>query len=189
MRKKDVLTTGQVAGICNVAPRTVSKWFDSGQLKGYKIPGSKDRRIPYAELIRFLKLHDMPLPKDSNGRLKILLIDYRPNRNLAQSLQAHGDFDVQCAENIFEAGLLALKFSPNVILIDLMNNQVDARQICTYIQKTDELQGCATIALAGGLNQKEAASLLAYHFDAIITDPSDIPAMIAAIENACLQTS
>jgi len=35
-----VFTTGQVAKICKVAPRTVSKWFDSGRLKGYRIPGS-----------------------------------------------------------------------------------------------------------------------------------------------------
>ena len=33
-----VFTTGQVAKICKVAPRTVSKWFDSGRLKGYRIP-------------------------------------------------------------------------------------------------------------------------------------------------------
>ncbi|HUU19441.1 MAG TPA: hypothetical protein VMW72_19990 [Sedimentisphaerales bacterium] len=32
---KNVLMTGDVAKICNVAPRTVSKWFDNGQLKGY----------------------------------------------------------------------------------------------------------------------------------------------------------
>src|SRR4051812_28109101 len=43
MKIKDVLTTGEVAKICNVAPRTVSKWFDSGALHGYRIPGSKDR--------------------------------------------------------------------------------------------------------------------------------------------------
>ena len=57
---KDVLTTGDVAKICHVAPRTVSKWFDNGQLKGYRIPGSKDRRIPVSELIRFMKMHNMP---------------------------------------------------------------------------------------------------------------------------------
>ena len=57
---KDVLTTGQVSRICNVAPRTVCKWFDSGQLRGYRIPGSRDRRIPLAELIRFMKAHNMP---------------------------------------------------------------------------------------------------------------------------------
>ena len=59
MRK--VFTTGQVAKICQVAPRTVSKWFDSGRLKGYRIPGSQDRRIPRDQLIRFLKENHMPL--------------------------------------------------------------------------------------------------------------------------------
>ena len=56
-----VFTTGQVAKICKVAPRTVSKWFDSGRLRGYRIPGSQDRRIPREYLIKFLKEHGMPL--------------------------------------------------------------------------------------------------------------------------------
>jgi excisionase family DNA binding protein len=56
-----VYTTGRVAKICNVAPRTVSKWFDSGRLKGYRIPGSQDRRIPRAQLVKFLRENGMPL--------------------------------------------------------------------------------------------------------------------------------
>ena len=52
---KDVLTTGEVAKVCNVAARTVSKWFDSGQLQGYRIPGSKDRRIPVSSLQQFMR--------------------------------------------------------------------------------------------------------------------------------------
>lgn len=54
---REVLTTGQVAKIIQVAPRTVSKWFDSGKLKGYRIPGSNDRRITRKELERFIKEH------------------------------------------------------------------------------------------------------------------------------------
>lgn len=61
---KTIFTTGQVAKICKVAPRTVSKWFDSGRLRGYRIPGSQDRRIPREHLIRFLKEHGMPLSDD-----------------------------------------------------------------------------------------------------------------------------
>jgi len=57
---KNVLTTGQVAGICNVASRTVTKWFDKKLLKGYRIPGSRDRRIPVAELVRFMKKYEIP---------------------------------------------------------------------------------------------------------------------------------
>ncbi len=57
-----VFTTGSVAKICKVAPRTVSKWFDSGLLKGYRIPGSNDRRIPEADLLVFMRARGLPVP-------------------------------------------------------------------------------------------------------------------------------
>src|SRR5688500_19637885 len=72
---KDVLTTGEVAKICSVAPRTVSKWFDSGALHGYRIPGSKDRRIPLNQLIRFMKQHGMPLNGLMTGSTRVLIVD------------------------------------------------------------------------------------------------------------------
>jgi hypothetical protein len=52
-------TTGQVAKICDVAPRTVSKWFDGKLIEGYRIPGSQDRRVPREKLIAFLKKNNM----------------------------------------------------------------------------------------------------------------------------------
>ncbi len=55
-----VLTTGDVAEICNVASRTVGKWFDKKLLKGYRIPGSRDRRIPIPELVAFMKKYEIP---------------------------------------------------------------------------------------------------------------------------------
>ena len=61
LKHKDVLTTGQVSRICHVAPRTVCRWFDSGQLSGYRIPGTGDRRIPISGLIRFMKAHNIPV--------------------------------------------------------------------------------------------------------------------------------
>ncbi|MCJ7779000.1 MAG: helix-turn-helix domain-containing protein, partial [Sedimentisphaerales bacterium] len=72
---KNVLTTGDVAKICNVAPRTVSKWFDTGQLKGYRIPGSKDRRIPVSELIRFMKAYNIPTSGMLTGKIRVLVVD------------------------------------------------------------------------------------------------------------------
>jgi len=61
LKRRDILTTGQVSKICNVAPRTVCRWFDSGKLRGYRIPGSKNRRILVSGLIRFMKEHNMPM--------------------------------------------------------------------------------------------------------------------------------
>jgi excisionase family DNA binding protein len=58
-KTRSLFTMGEVAKICKVAPRTVSKWFDSGRLRGYRIPGSQDRRIPREHLFKFLKEHGM----------------------------------------------------------------------------------------------------------------------------------
>ncbi len=70
--EKDVLTTGEVANNCNVASRTVSKWFDSGQIRGYRIPGSKDRRIPVNNLTRFMKSHGIPMDGLMSGSTRVL---------------------------------------------------------------------------------------------------------------------
>ena len=58
---REVFTTGQVAKLCRVSARTAAKWIDSGMLKGWRIPGGKDRRVSRSELVRFLNEHKMPL--------------------------------------------------------------------------------------------------------------------------------
>jgi excisionase family DNA binding protein len=57
----NVFTTGDIAKICNVAQKTVSKWFDNGQLSGYRLPGSNDRRVPFDDLVKFMQVNNMPL--------------------------------------------------------------------------------------------------------------------------------
>ena len=99
---KNVLTTGDVAKICNVAPRTVSKWFDKGQLKGYRIPGSKDRRIPVSELIRIMKVHNMPAAALPVGKIRVLIADGNSDAaSLADTLSSRIDYDVEVVQSNF----------------------------------------------------------------------------------------
>jgi two-component system response regulator RpaA len=70
MRRKIAYTTGDVARICNCAPRTVSKWFDAGILKGYRLPRSQDRRVPHDNLLEFMQNHGIPVPKLFEGRAR-----------------------------------------------------------------------------------------------------------------------
>ena len=96
-----VFTTGQVAKICKVAPRTVSKWFDSGRLKGYRIPGSQDRRIPREYLIKFLKEHGMPLGDlEDEAMAKVLIVaqDQVLIENLKRELPVERSFRIACRE-------------------------------------------------------------------------------------------
>lgn len=187
MRRKDVLTTGQVAQLCNVAPRTVTKWFDSGQLGGYRIPGSKDRRIPLNELVRFMKEHDIPTDCIEKGKLRILIIDSRieHSQGLADILGSRGSFEIKCVHNSFDAGLTALKFSPNIILIDLLSSEIDSGSLCKYVHQCEELADCTLIALANGLSPNEAENLKKQGYDSVIANPSDMDAILSSIQRAC----
>jgi len=59
-----IFTTGQCAKLLKVAPCVVARWFDSGKLKGYRIPNSQDRRIPQECLVRFLTAEGLPIPEE-----------------------------------------------------------------------------------------------------------------------------
>lgn len=181
---KNVLTTGDVAKICNVAPRTVSKWFDSGQLKGYRIPGSKDRRIPLNELIRFMKAHNMPTETLSVGKLRILVIDNDEQSQgaLVRSLGTRGNYEVQAASTTFETGAAIQRFSPHVVLINLLGNGIDASGICRSIRENEEFATIKLIALANHLNESEEAALLQKGFDGHISNPADTAEVIGRIE-------
>lgn len=59
-RTAQIFTTGQVATVCGVSPRTAAKWIDDKKIEGYRIPGSADRRVSRQALIDFIKAHNMP---------------------------------------------------------------------------------------------------------------------------------
>lgn len=182
---KDVLTTGQVAQICNVAPRTVTKWFDSGQLKGYRIPGSRDRRIPVSELIRFMKAHDIPVTSILDaGKLKVLIIDDNKDAavHFAAALATKADYQVEIAYNGFDAGVLAQRFAPNAVLINLLSSTIDAGQICKNIRANNDLAGTKVVAFAENLNAAETAALLQKGFDSVLSKNGDVGHIVKVIE-------
>jgi len=181
---KNVLTTGDVAKICNVAPRTVSKWFDNGQLRGYRIPGSKDRRIPMGELNRFMKAHNMPTMGLVSGKTRIIIVDSNENTALtiANTLRAKIDYDVQIAQNEFEAGSALQKCSPHVVLVNLLDEGINATAICESIRADEELQTIKIIAIANHRNESESVALLKKGFDGHIPFDGDAATFIRKIE-------
>ena len=43
---KKIFTTGEAAQVCKVSQQTIIRCFDSGRLTGFRVPGSKFRRLP-----------------------------------------------------------------------------------------------------------------------------------------------
>ena len=58
---KKIYTTGEVAKILGLNINTIIKWFDDGKIKGFKLPGSNERRIPAKALVEFMKTNEIPL--------------------------------------------------------------------------------------------------------------------------------
>jgi excisionase family DNA binding protein len=183
---KNVLTTGDVAKICNVAPRTVSKWFDNGQLKGYRIPGSKDRRIPLSELIRFMKMHNMPTTALPVGKIRVLIADSNEKTSsaLADILESKADYEVQTVQSNFGTGALIQKFTPHVLLVSLLAEDIDALSICKYIRANEDLRTIKIIAIANQLSDSESAALLQKGFDGYVPYSADAEEVIRKIEEA-----
>ncbi len=157
---KEVLTTGEVAKICNVAPRTVSKWFDAGHLKGYRIPGSKDRRIPVNQLVKFMKNHGIPLDGLLTDQIRVLIVDSEPEvlTTIKKLLNEQTDYEVNTASDGFQAGLQCAEFKPHVLLLDLHLGNGEGHKVAEMIQSNDDLQLTKIIAMSGKLTDGQSAS-------------------------------
>ncbi len=94
------LSVGECARICDVAPRTVCVWFDSGELVGYRLPGSLDRRVPRENLIRFMNKSGMP----TRGLGAVVVVGFAPSE-AARLVAAIGEGAEAC--DLFRAGQLA----------------------------------------------------------------------------------
>src|ERR1700730_10732637 len=173
---KKVFTTGQVAKICKVAPRTVSKWFDSGRLRGYRIPGSQDRRIPREQLIKFLKEHGMPLGElEEEGLHKILIIGAEKLfvDRIRELLPEDDDFKYELANSGFEAGIMAESFHPDTIVIDLAMGRSEALQIAANLRRNEAYKDTLIIALASE-DEPNPEGLSEYGYSDAFKKPFDV---------------
>ncbi|MGH7132486.1 MAG: response regulator [Phycisphaerales bacterium] len=183
--EKDVLTTGEVAKICNVAPRTVSKWFDSGSLKGYRIPGSKDRRIPVSQLVKFMKAHNIPLDGMMSGKTRVLVVDDEKEivEVLQKVLTEQANYEVRSATTGFGAGVECERFKPHVVLLDIHLAEGDSRAVAQMIRGEDELSMTKIVAMSGKMTDGQLAGLRGQGFEAFLKKPFQVRQVIEAIEN------
>ncbi len=183
-RDRDVLTTGQVARICRVAPRTVSKWFDSGQLRGYRIPGSKDRRIPRQQLLRFMKAHGLPLDEIEGDQIRVLIVDEDGELStlVQQTLSQRPRLQVETARSAFEAGALLAELGPRVLVLDIDVPGANGGAVSRFLASRADLQATRLIATGASLTEADRNTLLQEGFDATLAKPYHIRELMQLIE-------
>ena len=119
LSNKQVFTTGEAAKICKVSQQTIIRCFDSGRLQGFKVPGSRFRRIPRAELIRFMHQNSMDLDRITTGPIQVLVVGMRP-QDVDHVIQEHArghQIKIHHANDAWQAGFLTAKIKPGLVLV------------------------------------------------------------------------
>ena len=177
---KQVFTTGEAAELCKVSQQTIIRCFDSGRLNGFRVPGSKFRRIPRAELIRFMRENDIPSELFQTGSIRVLIVDDDPQivRMLEDYLSADERFEVRTATTGYDAGMVTHEFRPDVILLDYILPDVNGSVVCDRIKSNPELQDTRIIIISGVVRQDEINGLLEAGADEFIAKPFRVNELI-----------
>ena len=176
---KDLYTTGEAAEVCKVSQQTIIRCFDSGRLKGFRVPGSKFRRIPRQSLIQFMKENDIPLDSIDSGKKKILVVDDDAEivELIVDVLTRDGRFETKTASSGYEAGIATQRFRPELILLDYILPDVNGNVVCQTIRKNPEFENIKIIIVSGVVKQDEIDQLLKSGAEDFIKKPFDIAAL------------
>ena len=142
MSMKTVFTTGEAAKICKVSQQTIIRCFDNGTLKGFRVPGSRFRRIPRDQLFAFMKDNGIPTDALESGKRKVLIVDDDVElvELMVDVFERDGRFDVRSANNGFDAGMLVKEFRPDLVVLDVMLPDINGKEVCQRVRSDGNLE-------------------------------------------------
>ncbi|MEQ8787885.1 MAG: response regulator [Pirellulaceae bacterium] len=184
MTTKTVFTTGEAAKICKVSQQTIIRCFDNGTLKGFRVPGSRFRRIPRDQLFSFMKDNGIPTDALESGKRKVLIVD--DDQELVDLLsdvfERDGRFDIRTANNGFDAGMLVKEFRPDLVVLDVMLPDINGKEVCQRVRSDDSLETVKIICISGMVEQDKVADLRASGADDFMQKPFTVEKLL---DRAC----
>ncbi len=161
MNSKTVFTTGEAAKICKVSQQTIIRCFDNGSLKGFRVPGSRFRRIPRDQLYSFMKDNGIPTDALEDGKRKVLIVD--DDEELVELMVdvfvRDSRFDYKTANNGFDAGMLVKEFRPDLVVLDVMLPDINGKEVCQRVRSDPTMSSVKIICISGMVEQDKIADL------------------------------
>src|SRR5580700_5913655 len=179
-RMKTVFTTGEAAKICKVSQQTIIRCFDNGQLKGFRVPGSRFRRIPREALYKFMKDNGIPTDALESGKRKVLLVDDDPDlvEVINKALDDDGRFEVRIAANGFDAGMMVKEYRPDLIILDVMLPDINGKEVCQRVRADTTLEDVRIICISGMVEDDKVQELRLAGADEFMHKPFEIDYLI-----------
>ncbi len=181
---KTVFTTGEAAKICKVSQQTIIRCFDSGQLKGFRVPGSRFRRIPRDVLYKFMKENGIPTDALESGKRKALIVDDDVElvELITDALVADGRFEVRIANNGFDAGMMVKEYHPDIIVLDVMLPDINGKEVCQRVRSDSALDDVRIICISGMVEQDKIQELKLSGANQFLQKPFEVDTLI---DNIC----
>lgn len=177
---KTVFTTGEAAKICKVSQQTIIRCFDSGQLKGFRVPGSRFRRIPRDLLFKFMKENGIPTDALESGKRKALIVDDDEElvELIRDALEADGRFEVRAVNNGFDAGMMVKEYHPDVIVLDVMLPDINGKEVCQRVRSDSALDDVKIVCISGMVEQDKVDDLMASGANTFLQKPFEVDRLI-----------
>ena len=177
---KTVFTTGEAAKICKVSQQTIIRCFDNGQLKGFRVPGSRFRRIPREALYKFMKDNGIPTDALESGKRKVLLVDDDAElvELMNKVLEEDGRFEVRIASNGFDAGMMVKEYRPDIIVLDVMLPDINGKEVCHRVRADNTLEDVRILCISGMIEEDKIQELRLAGADKFLHKPFDIEELI-----------
>jgi len=179
-RMKTVFTTGEAAKICKVSQQTIIRCFDNGQLKGFRVPGSRFRRIPREALYKFMKDNGIPTDALESGKRKVLLVDDDNDllKLMTDVLEEDGRFEVRVASNGFDAGMMVKEYRPDMIVLDVMLPDINGKEVCHRVRADTTLEDVRILCISGMIEEDKIQELRLSGADDFLHKPFEIDELI-----------
>lgn len=184
MSNKTVFTTGEAAKICKVSQQTIIRCFDNGSLKGFRVPGSRFRRIPRDHLYSFMKENGIPTEALESGKRKLLIVDDDVDlvELMVDSFSRDGRFDIKTANNGFDAGMQVREFRPDLVILDVMLPDINGKEVCQRVRSDETMKSLKIICISGMVEQDKIQDLLLAGADDFMNKPFDVDKLL---ERSC----
>jgi excisionase family DNA binding protein len=195
---KRVFTTGEAAEVCKVSQQTIIRCFDAGRLGGFRVPGSKFRRIPRMDLIKFMKGNNIPMENlaryegstvsaiaQDDGLTKRVLVvdDDAAILEMFKDLFSRDDrFSVKFASNGYEAGMLTESFRPHLLVLDYMLPDINGDVVCQRLRAVEHLRDTKVLFVSGVVSQTEIERLSSSGASGFVAKPFDVAALMKRVE-------
>ena len=177
---KTVFTTGEAAKICKVSQQTIIRCFDNGQLKGFRVPGSRFRRIPREMLYKFMKDNGIPTDALESGRRKVLLVDDDTElvEVMTKFLEEDGRFEVKIATTGFDAGMLVKEYRPDLLVLDVMLPDINGKEVCQRVRADNTMEEVRILCISGMIEEDKIQDLRLAGADDFMHKPFDAEQLI-----------